>query len=232
MGIKSNKGLIVLVIILLIGVIGLGGYIVYDKVINKDNTPKTEKKEEIKNEETSEVEETVEETKQATQILNTDVGVFIVDKDGSVYYQKTADKFVGAEIKIDDNTIGTYGTYEVEDYITGLGYDESAKKPTEDHKFEGYKLDLENISSAYEIYTGNGGASDIIFFLSKDGKVNHLHFLSTGKKVDVALKKDTCNYPNIVSVLQSSGFDAFEFVLVDKDGNKYTGTELAEENKR
>lgn len=230
MGRKSNKGLIGLVIILLIGVIGLGGYIVYDKVINKDNEPKTEKKEEIKNEKTSDVEETVKETKQATQILNTDVGTFIVDKDGSVYYAKSVDNYQGVEIKTDDNTIGTYGTYEVSDYVTGLGYDESTKKTTEDHKFEGYKLDLENISSAYDINVGQGGK--ILYFLSKEGKVNELRFIPNGENSKIELKKDTCTKSNIVSVLQSSGFDAFEFVLVDKDGNRYTGTELAEENKR
>ena len=48
---KSSKGLIVLIIILIICVIGLGGYIVYDKVLNKNkqtvnnsNTPTTIKK--------------------------------------------------------------------------------------------------------------------------------------------------------------------------------------------
>lgn len=50
---KNNKGLILLVIILIISVIGLAGYIVYDKVIskesdNKEEVTKVEEKEEIK----------------------------------------------------------------------------------------------------------------------------------------------------------------------------------------
>ena len=229
----KNKILKIVLVILLMIACGFGGWFlgakvfdVEDKALNKkDNVKeKVEKK--------TEVEETTQDTKQATQILNTDVGTFIVDKNGSVYYEK-ADKFNSYEIKIDSNTnIGTYGTYEVEDYIAGLGYDETSKKTTEDHKFEGYKLDLENINSVYEIYLGNGGANDQIHLLSNDGKVNVLSFVANGEQLDITLSKDTCTKPNIVSVLQSSGFGAFEVIFVDKDGNKYTGTELAEENKR
>lgn len=39
---KSNKGLIILVVVLLIGVICLGGYIVYDKIVSNDTTIRTE----------------------------------------------------------------------------------------------------------------------------------------------------------------------------------------------
>lgn len=51
---KSNKGLVALIIILLITVIGLGGFIAYDKVLNKPTKKVVEKKVEKKekNEET------------------------------------------------------------------------------------------------------------------------------------------------------------------------------------
>ena len=55
---KSSKGLILLIIVLIVSVLGLGGYIVYDKVLNKNkqttstnnnNTSSTNKKEENTN---------------------------------------------------------------------------------------------------------------------------------------------------------------------------------------
>ena len=49
---KSNKGIIVVLVILILAVLGLGGYIVYDKFFTKDEVkkyePKTEKKEKLK----------------------------------------------------------------------------------------------------------------------------------------------------------------------------------------
>lgn len=49
---KNSKGIIILVILLLLAVIGLSGYIVYDKVLSKDSdkkeVTKTEEKEEVK----------------------------------------------------------------------------------------------------------------------------------------------------------------------------------------
>ena len=159
---------------------------------------------------------------QTIQVIHTQVGTFIIDKNGLVYY-RNADKFVGAEIKMDNYTsIATYGNYEVSDYVTGLDYDENAKTTIENHNFNGYKLALENINSAYEIKIGNGESSEIIYFISKDGKVNELSVDSDGTNISINLKKDTSSYPNIVSVLQSSDFGAQRVILVDKDGNKYT----------
>lgn len=211
---KGNNSLIIVLALLLIGV---GGYILYNKNISKNTTNNEEN-----NTKTTEV-ETKKETQQATQIINTKVGTFIINKDGSVYYRKTVDKYAGAEIVIDDNnSIGTHGNFELEDYVTGLNPDAESQESREIHTFEGYKLDLQNINSAYEIMVGNGGSSEIIYFLSKDGKVNELSFHSNGTSISINLKKDTSSYTDIVSVLQSSDFDAQKVILVDKYGNKYT----------
>ncbi len=210
---KGNNSLIIIALLLIF--IGVGFYL-YNNNIAKDKTNKEEN-----NSKTEEV-ETKKETQQVTQIINTNVGTFIISKDGSVYFRKTVDKYAGVEIVIDDNTsIGTHGNFELEDYITGLDYDEELKQSKEIHSFEGYKLDLQNINAAYEIMVGNG-TSEIIYFLSKDGKVNELSVDSDGTNISINLKKDTSSYPNIVSVLQSSDFGAQRVILVDKDGNKYT----------
>lgn len=205
----QNKNKII--IYLLVGVICALGFILYNRLTKEEVKPETKVEEKNK-------------VQQVTQVLQTNVGTFIIDKDGSVYYHITVDKYVGAKVELNDSSIGTYGNYEVSDYITGLDSDSDTNEVIEDHKFDGYKLNLENINSAYEIQIGNGGSSEVIYFLSNDGIVNELKFDSNGKTVDIKLSKDTSSYPNIVSVLQSSGFDAFEIILVDKDGNKYTVT--------
>ena len=205
----QNKNKII--IYFLVGVICAMGFILYSRLTRDESKPETKVEEK-------------KEIKQVTQVLQTKVGTFIIDKDGSVYYRITVDKYVGAKVELNDSSIGTYGNYEVSDYVTGLDSDRDTNEVIEDHKFDGYKLNLENINSAYEIQIGNGGSSEVIYFLSKDGKVNELKFDSDGKEVSIKLSKDTSTYPNIVSVLQSSGFDAFEIILVDKDGNKYIVT--------
>lgn len=44
---KKNTGLIIVIVILLIAVLGLGGYLVYDKVINKTNEPNVEENNDV-----------------------------------------------------------------------------------------------------------------------------------------------------------------------------------------
>ena len=205
----QNKNKII--IYFLVGVICAMGFILYSRLTRDESKPETKVEEK-------------KEIKQVTQVLQTNVGTFIIDKDGSVYYRITVDKYVGAKVELNDSSIGTYGNYEVSDYVTGLDSDRDTNEVIEDHKFDGYKLNLENINSAYEIQIGNGGSSEVIYFLSKDGKVNELKFDSDGKELSIKLSKDTSTYSNIVSVLQSSGFGAFEIILVDKDGNKYIVT--------
>ena len=184
----QNKNKII--IYFLVGVICAMGFILYSRLTRDESKPETKVEEK-------------KEIKQVTQVLQTNVGTFIIDKDGSVYYRITVDKYVGAKVELNDSSIGTYGNYEVSDYITGLDSDSDTNEVIEDHKFDGYKLNLENINSAYEIQIGNGGSSEVIYFLSNDGKVNELKFDSNGKTVDIKLSKDTSSYPNIVSVLQS-----------------------------
>lgn len=224
---KSNGGLKCLVVVLFLCVLGLGGYIIYDKAIAKDEAPKVENNcQNVANSSQTKTEDTNTPSNQALQVLSTKVGTFIIAKDGSVYYRKIVDKYEGAEIKVDSfSSIATQGKYKVEDYITNMEDDKKIGS-----EFEGYKLNIANINSAYEVATGNSGASEIIYFVTKDGKVNELSFSANTDKVDVKLSKDTCLKPNIVSVLSSRGFDGAETIFVDTYGNKYTNTELVTSN--
>lgn len=227
---KSNKGLVFLVVILLFTSLGLGGYIVYDKVLNKDNNPKvdetTSKEENIEENDNSEEEQEDVTTKtRTTQILRVTSalrgakgGTIVVTKEGTVYFipSENQKELEGIE------KIGTYGEYELEDYITGLGWDEVNQKTIEDHKFNGYKLNLENVVSAYDIEIGNSGEYQNYFFVKEDGTVDMLKFeLASVGKITTVFEKNVTEHPNIVSVTQSGGFGAFDAQFIDKDGNSY-----------
>lgn len=179
-------------------VIVLREYIVFDKFIVDDENNNIEI--EDKNSAKDNIQITQNDN-QSIQVLYSNVGIFIIDKDGFVYYRKSIDKYVGAEIKMEKYTsIGAYWSFEgkrlYDWYWLWWKY-----KQNNSHKFDGYKLNLENINSAYEIEIGNGCSSEIIYFLSKDGKVNELQFDSNGQELNVQLSKDTCTKSNIFSVL-------------------------------
>lgn len=211
---KNNTWLIILLILI---ILGLTGYIVYDKILSNR---------EAKEPETKEVEETESNetiTQNETQVLKTRVGDIIVSTDGSVYYVPNT-KFLdyhsdGKTLNfIDDKKIGTYSKYKVEGYK--LGVINEGLIPTE---FEGYKLDLKNVTAAYECYFGQDSWSDSILFTTKSGKVAAftVYINISNDKTDVKIDNDITNYENIVSILQSQGFESSNVLLVDKEGNKY-----------
>lgn len=219
---KNSKGLIFLVVVLLIATLGLGGYIVCDKMIKKDTSTEietnNEKVEGTQNmaEEKEEQVQNVEKTR-TTQVLHgVKGGDFIVSKDGNVYFIPSDKQKNAAEI----SQIGTYGEYEVDDYITGLGWDETSQKTTEDHKFNGYKLNLENVVSVYNVDIGQTGDYQTFLFVEEDGTVDMLAFQLYAETKTV-FEKNVSEHPNIVSVTQSAGFGAYIAQFIDKDGNSY-----------
>lgn len=87
-------------------VIVLREYIVFDKFIVDDENNNIEI--EDKNSAKDNIQITQNDN-QSIQVLYSNVGIFIIDKDGFVYYRKSIDKYVGAEIKMEKYTsIGAY----------------------------------------------------------------------------------------------------------------------------
>ena len=115
--------------------------------------------------------------------------------------------------------LGEKGKYTIDDY----NIDPSTSKG---QPFDGYKLNLSNISSVYDVYFGNGGIGYYIMFLDMDGNVSILAMEASGgasEKVvlDVKLEKSINEYKNIVSVVENLEFGGSSVLLIDKDGNKY-----------
>lgn len=82
---KNNTGLVVLVTVLVMLVLGLGGFIVYDKVINNTNEPNSGENNDVENNDSNEnIDNEVEENKQANRGYK--VGDKITLTDSSVWY--------------------------------------------------------------------------------------------------------------------------------------------------
>lgn len=215
---EKGKSSSVSIIILVLIILGLVGYIVYDKVLlNKEETSETTITE---NNENTAVTNDSTNVKNMTQVLRTKVGDIIVSTEGSVYYVPNI-KFLdyhsdGKELNFSDsNKIGEYSKYKVNGYRLIRGTDEY-------EEFEGYKLDFSEITAAYECYFGNGGMADSILFITKSGKVNAFSvYIDIDDKANVKIDKDVTEHKNIVSILQSQGIDSSNALLIDKTGNKY-----------
>lgn len=123
---KSSKGLTILIIILIIYVIGLGGYIVYDKVLNKNkqtannsNIPSTTKK----------IENYDENIKKLENELITN------DKSMGLYFDK--------KVSIEDSSNADFIIYNLKKYLleNNINYTNSDYKcgsPTGDDNYYSY----------------------------------------------------------------------------------------------
>ena len=86
-------------------------------------------------------------------------------------------------------------------------------------------MSLENISSVYETYNGNGATTLDILFVSYDGQVHEISF-NLGKETStIKITKNTSKYPNIVSIVPTVTFGGHSTILIDKNGNKYNYNE-------
>lgn len=155
--------------------------------------------------------------------LNSSIGTFIVDKDGSVYYENYDEiTYMGMPYKLTAKDLYVLGTKKEHKNYTYQS--EPLCNLEKGCTVEAYKLNLTNVSSAYEVTFGNGGASGAIIFLTYDGKVHELSFRFYSEN-KIELTTDVSKYPNIVSVVKNMQFGGHGAMLIDANGNKYDYTE-------
>lgn len=91
--------------------------------------------------------------------------------------------------------------------------------------FNGYKLDLSNVQTAYGVRYGNGGANFSIIFVHKNGNISELNlnttYSETANKTTITLIQNVSGYSNIVSVVQNTSIDGSSAILIDANGNLY-----------
>ena len=146
---KSSKGLTILIIVLIVCVLGLGGYIVYDKVLSKNkeiennnNTPSTTKKEENINLDNSDKNSILEKyileninLESDYEVLNNEEYETLVKK-----YEDDANNIIENENEVAiNNTISTEINWkEVSKYVDNK---ELTSKMTENSKLKSVKYD-------------------------------------------------------------------------------------------
>ncbi len=196
-----------IIAVLAVLVVGLGGYLVYDKVVNKDEKKEPEKVETSKVESNTQdetnsgtVEQPMEEKK--VQVVNDKRGFLaaLVDTEGNAYVYATGVKEENFDLTTLDALNSYYKTYNPK------GYNGSLKA---------YKLNIANVQSVYYVYDGNDDEQGYFIFVSLDGT---LSYFDQGKLLfgGEVIFKNISGLSNIVSIVQK-GLTPY---AVDKDGKE------------
>ena len=197
---KSN----VLVIVLVVLVLALGGFVVYDKLLKKSDCTK-EKDNKIVNlfQNMATNRKTMAEYDNGIEI--------IVDKDGNAYY-------ASSEVK---KAVGTKGEYKIDGYNGGVDPETNNVSDT----LEGYKLSITNVVAFYYHPVGNGGWKEYVF-IKEDGTIAKLTYDSfeENDKEIVQIEKfeeNVSGYKNIIGIISNDSFDGHSYKLFDINGNIY-----------
>ncbi len=184
---KNNGGLVALVIILLVLVLCLGGYIVYDKVLSNNSEPKTEDNTAV----LYSYDLTKRTTNQATREGYIEV---LADTDGNAYLYTSGnldyetDSQLKANIKKLEEQFETYSP---------KGYDSYGST-----ELKAYKLNMTNVLTTYYVHIGNGGSSYFIF-VKENGKLSYLSYDKLINNGEIELK-DADNIENVVAVVENT----------------------------
>ena len=228
---KSGKGKTVAIIILVSLVLGLGGYIAYDKVFTKE-TKEIEKTEKKVADSSTPTEEETTKTKLGTNRVIQNLqfhfgpveGNAVVSKDGNAYvefYESKSDDDNVTKASL-ANLKRQYQDYNIE------GYHEYMTEPGENKAFNGIKLPVSDVVAAYEGYSGNGGSQGWYLYLVKtDGTISGFSMGNTFEQNNgnIKFENNINNLTNISSIAQSmtsSGrSEAFVVIAVEKDGTEH-----------
>jgi len=216
---KKSKGKTVVIVILVLVILGLGGYIVYDKVLNKeiDEPVKTEKKKEkgfnLDN-------------KSEIQSLNSEnyYEVYISKKGEAFLTIYTVDNMDQENPEIKANILKLQSQYK-DNKIEGIcltGDEESDKTFCENGDVvKSIKLDIDNVVAAYDVKLGQEIYQGGIIFVKADGTISSLsmnQLLGEGK---TEIKNNIKNLKKIVTIAQSSSFNAFKAIAIENDGTEH-----------
>ena len=177
---KGNNSLTLLVIILLIIVLGLTFYIVYDKMLNNGRI------------QSYSYDLSKRTTVQAARQDNIEV---LVDTDGNAYLYMIDDLDNESNLQIKTNLKNIekrFKTYSPKGYryIDGS------------HELKAYKLDISNVLTVYYVHKGNGGFSYFIF-VKDNGKLAYLSYDKLIYDGEIEIK-DIDNLENVVSVVDNT----------------------------
>lgn len=203
---NKNTGLVVIIVILLLAVIGLGGYIVYDKVL-KDSSNETENND---NKPSDNLKDT-DQNGQTTKNNNYQLFASNLKNEFSKYDEKNR-PYLNVTSTIGNGNFIIYLTENRELYIKYYNKDKNAE-----HKI------ADNVLSFNTLTVGKGGGK-MLYFINEDGTVGSAD-IEFGLEKEITVKKDL-GYKNIVSIV--GGIFGYEenvindVVFIDIDGNIYS----------
>ena len=180
---KNNK-LVLPVVFLCLLVLGLGGYIIYDKVLNNKEIPQTP---------TSSYDYNL--TKRTTnQAVRQDYIEVMTDTDGNAYL------YTIGNVDSEDNSQTKTNLKKVEEQFktySPKGYNNYGVT-----ELKAYKLDISSVLTTYYVHMGNGGFSYFVF-LKENGTLSYLSYdkIIYDGKIEL---KHIDNLENIVSVVENT----------------------------
>ena len=203
---NKNTGLVVIIVILLLAVIGLGGYIVYDKVL-KNSSNETENND---NKPSDNLKDT-DQNGQTTKNNNYQLFASNLKSEFSKYDEKNR-PYLNIISTIGNGNFIIYLTENRELYIKYYNKDKNAE-----HKI------ADNVLSFNAVTVGKGGGK-MLYFINEDGTVGSAD-IEFGLEKEITVKKDL-GYKNIVSIV--GGIFGNEenvindVIFIDIDGNIYS----------
>lgn len=209
----------IVIIILSVVILGLGGYLVYDKVLSDDNKESNNKVEESNNEEL--IENKQEENKEKvnkteTQVLQFYPSSIAIVNNGEVYVNVS-----GSTPEI-DNLYGD-GTYQTliatRNKYVEYTFDDFDVLDQFNNNFKGLKLNIKDVQAVYSYARGQVYDSYYGLFLLKNDNTVHgisLYSLITGKTQTTEIS----NLKGIVKFVTKSSDGNYTYA-VDKDGREY-----------
>ena len=204
---ENNKKSKALTIILVLIIIGLSGYLVYDKFITTDETTTTK--------------ETKEETKKTTA---NETKFKSENKIEDLYKSYLDNLKKDITTKYNDNNYNVINGKYYNDtlYTFSITKDLDLVFTSYDSKFNQYKVS-DNVLNMFIVETGNGGFKTL-YFIKSDGSLNSLAIDSIADTGKIDVKKENKEY--IVNVT-TGGFDlnesgAYGPIFIDVKGNVFT----------
>ena len=193
---KSNKVLVVLLVLFIIITILLGGYIIFSKNSTNKTVNNSQKNDgtsdNVSNVVNSEYNYNLTKRTMTQAVRSGDIQI-IVDTEGNAYLSLIGIPDTEEDENIKKNLTNLRSKYDV--YFP-------ANHPEDDKSNNAYKLDMEKVMTAYYVDMGNGGTGYFVF-VKENGTLSYLSYNDLVNKGEVNLK-NIDNLQNVVSVVENT----------------------------
>ena len=216
---NQGKGKTILIVILFLAVVGLAGYIVYDKIINKEVKPETNTEGKVIQNTTIENKTNLfAKHKSIIQSLHTGYVDIIIDTGGNAYLR--LDTSFSYDKRVIEAVEGDYQKHFIEGYHTLSCFAEDEREI-----FNGIKLPISKVVAAYNIRMGTDQEDFYVMFLTQDGTLSRLSLKTIIRQKEIVLDKKIQNLSNIATVVQSATSNectgSYQVLAIESDGTEH-----------